>query len=211
MDDIPGAEDDRHPEEDTNAIIADTNQWMAKLKELHELRGRLLSDMCEVEHQMDMAIMFFFLPPKAPRTGWFTSWVLAAVTCDAKIGVVEQIIAEMTLRPKMPSLMTKVRNAQQARNRQAHSVVTPDFGSRFSKADWPDWILHQATRKGWREHEANVESLKQDLQLTRALQFGLARLLTAIIAVDDGEDVDATLSAFDKANPEAAVWAGVLP
>jgi hypothetical protein len=60
--------------------------------------------MCEAEQIVDMCITMFFLPEKAPRSVLFTSWVLAAVGFQDKVGIIEQIMGELSLKKKVPSL-----------------------------------------------------------------------------------------------------------
>jgi hypothetical protein len=198
---------EEHDKPDTAASEA-----FAKLREVHELRGRLLSDMCEAEQIVDMCITVFFLREEAPLTPLFTSWVLAAVGFQDKIGIIEQIMGELSLKKKMPSLVAKLNATQEARNRQAHSAVTFNTdGVGGPAGEFLQWKLARPTRKGWRKYDADIESLNKDIDLVTALRWGLPRLLLAIVAVIDSKDIDKVLADFDVANPMAAMWGSTVP
>lgn len=108
--------------------------------------------------------------------------------------------------------MAKLNAAQEARNRQAHSAVTFNTDGVSGPASvFLQWKLARPTRKGWRTYDADIESLKKDIELVTALRWGLPRLLLAIVTVIDGKDIDKVLADFDMANPMAAVWGSTVP
>jgi hypothetical protein len=137
------------------------------------------------------------------------------MTLDTKISIVHNIIDTLELSNKMPDLISQLRAAKDARNREAHSVITVNVealvGSVEDQGESRPWKSMRTTRRGRQEQAANPIELEREIALVRLAYFGVGRLAVAVLAVEAGRDIDQTLANFDELNSVGATTPSIIP
>jgi hypothetical protein len=128
---------------------------LAQKRLLHETRGRILSDKCDLEEVLEFAITRISFRQRHPRVSTFNGWFLSAVMLDAKIGIVRNIVEELDLSDRMSSLIPELQAAKDVRNRQAHAKITWELlakrPAQGSGEPFVPWKSMRASRKGPQE------------------------------------------------------------
>ena len=199
-------------EQDDEQQGEDAQRVLAQLRAIHELRGRLLSDMCFVEEALDFAITVYFFPAKSPHTYPFKVWILSTLTLDAKIAIVRNIMDGLGLTDTMPTLLGELLATKDARNRQAHASLVPNIDDSpiaDDPANMLKWKLQRTSRKGIQD--IDPRELTREIDLVHNVYLGVARLGRALLANRSGKDIEQSLASFDAANSKEAMWSTIFP
>jgi hypothetical protein len=173
---------------------------------IYRLRGQILSEVNGLEAFVDLTLSMYFV--EAAQTMPFRSWVLARIPFSGKLDILEQIAEHVAIAPLVGRSIARLRKANDIRNDQAHSNVSPNPAVKLVSADTMDelfqWHSWRMSRRGMKVTRIEIAELQKDADFVGSLTGEVLRINTALLACSDGRDAKAALESFDSANPGIA-------
>jgi hypothetical protein len=177
----------------------------ARMQRIYALRGQIISEVNGLEKWLDEAIGSYFGQPLLTSTQ-FRTWILGRLGLSDKIVILDAITAELGVGSRCSDTLTRLRRANDIRNREAHSFLTWNASiPELSKSTWPDFLKPHAQAFSRRQASfvpVDEEELALDLAFVKELLVEAVRILNATVTAAHGGDAALAIDEFDKNNAD---------
>jgi hypothetical protein len=179
---------------------------LALRERIYSLRGKIRSDVNELEGFIDTALSSYFVPPQT--TASFQTLVLARLALRDKVDILDEVVKALGIVARVSDTLPKLRQANQIRNDQAHSNVSfnPTLGGDLFPAieQLMQWHSTRRSRGGIASTRIEVAELEQQAEFVAQLQVEVFRIWMAVLAKGSGRDPLAALDEMIASTPALA-------
>jgi hypothetical protein len=192
----------------------DYDEAFARRTRIYELRGRIMSDVNELEAYLNNCLSAYFKLDRSLDSS-FKSWLLSSIQFSAKLEAVKNAAIELGITERTVGTLAKLQRAAAIRNDQAHSHIAfnPSVSevSAETRAEFLKWHSIRRSRRGLLEQQIEERELQATAAFISGIEIEVLRLWIAFLMGKTAGDATKALDDFDALNPDVAQTARTPP